>query len=471
MLLWFFLVAFISPLAAQILLSDKVQNNNVLIQQITNRLDTELKKCSDSKKETDAHLGEVKSKLEQLQSKNRDFEVKVKQEHAFKMDIQASVDYFHVDIENLNNSLETVITKSRQLEAALGNTSSDLRKEINDDLQKVELKLQQLDSKDGDFGKLHQKTDENVAELKTEIASLKTEVGNLKFSLNDATQDCKKCKSELADAIEETKKGINAQLDGFKSKFDEIESKNDGLKTKIDQLEASNRELQQTRAKERDELKEIKDKLALLTNQVETQKKETDGRLNDLILKLEAKPAGPAPDRPDENRNKSNANLDALLAEINAMKQNLQIENCRKAKTSLTSLTKLVNGKSYLFSSTRRSWYKAKEYCESIGLHLASPKTQLELRIVRNKAATISQTNWWLSASDIGRQAGDFQWHDGTILPLNSPMWDEDLKEPDSYKRGSDTCVDILSRGNLELLDYGCANEKYSICELPAQCM
>ncbi|XP_065334373.1 C-type lectin domain family 4 member F-like [Cloeon dipterum] len=471
MLLWFFLVAFISPLAAQILLSDRVQNNTVLIQQITNRLDTELKKCSDSKTETDAHLGQLKWKLEQLQSKNQDFEVKVKQEHAFKMDIQASVDYFNVDIENLNNSLNNVIRISRQLETALGNSSSNLRKEINDDLQKVELKLQQLDAQDGDFGKLHKKTDENVAELKTEIASLKTEVGNLKFSLNDATQDCKKCQSELAEAIEETKKGINAQLDGLKSKFDEIESKNDGLKTKIDQLESNNRELKQIRTKEQDELKEIKDKLALLTNQVETQKKDTDGRLNDVVLKLEAKPEVQTPDRPRENRNKDDGNLDALLAEINAVKQNLQIENCRKAKSSLTSLTKLANGKSYLFSSTRRSWYKAKEYCESIGLHLASPKTQSELKIVRNKAATISQTNWWLSASDIGREAGDFQWHDGTILPLNSPMWAEDLKEPDSYRIGSDTCVDILSRGNLELLDYGCANEKYAICELPAECI
>ncbi|CAB3380881.1 Hypothetical predicted protein, partial [Cloeon dipterum] len=74
---------------------------------------------------------------------------------------------------------------------------------------------------------------------------------------------------------------------------------------------------------------------------------------------------------------------------------------------------------------------QAKGFCES-KQHTRLPiiETREELDVVHAKADSISGVAWWLDASDIGQEPGQFKWSNGNELPL---------KQPDSYGQGLKT--------------------------------
>ncbi|XP_065335208.1 CD209 antigen-like [Cloeon dipterum] len=166
--------------------------------------------------------------------------------------------------------------------------------------------------------------------------------------------------------------------------------------------------------------------------------------------------------------------LDTVMAELEAVKKQ-QNENsalksriCELTRVNLTTL----QNKKYFFSNISVNWYDANNFCKSKLMTLAAAKTENELKLIRDKGLELNPTaRWWLSASDIGRPAGDFAWHDGTLLPATSSLWDKRNGQPNVFRAGQETCVFLhFETVALKLFDSMCKTKIINfVCELPAE--
>jgi hypothetical protein len=69
----------------------------------------------------------------------------------------------------------------------------------------------------------------------------------------------------------------------------------------------------------------------------------------------------------------------------------------------------------------------------------------------------------WVSASDVGRPAGQFAWADGTPVPQS--FWARG--QPSSFGRGKPSCV-LLSTQEAKLADFDCSKGRNLVlCEQP----
>ncbi|XP_065332684.1 lectin-like [Cloeon dipterum] len=124
------------------------------------------------------------------------------------------------------------------------------------------------------------------------------------------------------------------------------------------------------------------------------------------------------------------------------------------------------------------TWAKAKEFCETYGMHLASPKTIEEIKGVRSLALRMGTKYyyWWVSPSNVGQSSpGDFRWHDMTKLPIDSPLW-SNSQPNDYFGTAESTCGYFHSDADLQpflerLLDGPCTKSNNFVCEVPAKCL
>ncbi|CAB3383663.1 Hypothetical predicted protein [Cloeon dipterum] len=142
-----------------------------------------------------------------------------------------------------------------------------------------------------------------------------------------------------------------------------------------------------------------------------------------------------------------------------------------------SNLTTLSNGKKYWIpaqnASISLSWYKAKEMCEKNAMRLASPKTSEELELLSQKAASHFEEDaaFWLSASDVGQQPGDFHWHGGDVLPRNSHLWfySSYVSEPDVNSQVTRACV--YAKPSAKLYDAPCGASYLVFCQQDDACI
>ncbi|CAB3383661.1 Hypothetical predicted protein [Cloeon dipterum] len=141
-----------------------------------------------------------------------------------------------------------------------------------------------------------------------------------------------------------------------------------------------------------------------------------------------------------------------------------------------SNLTTLSNGKKYWIpaqnASISLSWYKAKEMCEKNAMRLASPKTSEELELLSQKAAShFEDAAFWLSASDVGQQPGDFHWHGGDVLPRNSHLWfySSYVSEPDVNSQVTRACV--YAKPSAKLYDAPCGASYLVFCQQDDACI
>ncbi|XP_065336510.1 uncharacterized protein LOC135937294 [Cloeon dipterum] len=129
----------------------------------------------------------------------------------------------------------------------------------------------------------------------------------------------------------------------------------------------------------------------------------------------------------------------------------------------------LGNGKSYHFSTEKKNWYVAKDYCVAKGMRLASPKTQEELDVLLGKLNEyVEHGVFWLSASDVGRKGIEFRWLDGEVLPVSSSLWDKERKQPHYFGKGQEACAMISKFTDTnKLLDHECRTTSVAgtLCE------
>jgi hypothetical protein len=141
------------------------------------------------------------------------------------------------------------------------------------------------------------------------------------------------------------------------------------------------------------------------------------------------------------------------------------------------------------FLCFKKTWYKARDWCDERGMQLASLKnvtlteavTQ-ELKSRGCKKIKNIKLSWdwnfppfgfvavssgvWTSASDIGRTAGQYHWMDGT--PLDKSVWHRG--DPDTFSAGNVTCAFLATYFNPALLvDYTCLQVWDTLCEFPTE--
>lgn len=125
-------------------------------------------------------------------------------------------------------------------------------------------------------------------------------------------------------------------------------------------------------------------------------------------------------------------------------------------------------------------WVEAKEYCRQRGMNMPVFKTVAELIEVSDEFDEISKksskfftiyinfyscaapSHFWVSATDIGREPGQFQWADGT--PVDSKMWNPGY--PNQFYKGREICV-CLYTFRAKLYDIACSATAYVLCEVP----
>ncbi|XP_059468773.1 lectin-like isoform X2 [Neocloeon triangulifer] len=130
--------------------------------------------------------------------------------------------------------------------------------------------------------------------------------------------------------------------------------------------------------------------------------------------------------------------------------------------------TELSNGKKYFASDEYDNveWSVAKGACEKSGSGLASIEREEEMQLLLDAFPEIGfHASYWLSASDVGRRAGDFRWGGGPDLPKDSPWWSHD--QPSTFRPGRETCVMVLAN---KLHDLPCSSTHRYLCQLPANC-
>lgn len=102
-----------------------------------------------------------------------------------------------------------------------------------------------------------------------------------------------------------------------------------------------------------------------------------------------------------------------------------------------TALVNPQNGHSYLVYTDSLNWVDAKEFCKSLGGHLATISDEQEQAFVEQLAQTCSEcTNFWLGGY-YDRNREIWKWVDGTPFTYtNWDSWDIDgieMSQPDNY--------------------------------------
>ncbi|CAB3387044.1 Hypothetical predicted protein [Cloeon dipterum] len=175
-----------------------------------------------------------------------------------------------------------------------------------------------------------------------------------------------------------------------------------------------------------------------------------------------------------ENENANHEEIIKLLGSLMAKVEGLEKDHMQCPSKDL-ALRAAENGKVFHFSLIKRNWHQASDFCQFNKMKLASAKTERELILLRKEIDKEAKGQyWWLSASDVGRNPGDFRWQDGTILLRNSELWLKEDNEPDSFGfKGKNSCVEIESdfsnNNSYKLWDWECHNELNAVCEAPAR--
>jgi Lectin C-type domain len=103
------------------------------------------------------------------------------------------------------------------------------------------------------------------------------------------------------------------------------------------------------------------------------------------------------------------------------------------------------------------------EELRSRGLSKKRVRKRFEIKI-KTFRSVAAWSALWVSASDIGRTPGQFQWPDGT--PVDNATWDN--RQPNKAKEGQETCVYLYTE-DAKLFDISCSDTAaYILCEIPA---
>ena len=115
------------------------------------------------------------------------------------------------------------------------------------------------------------------------------------------------------------------------------------------------------------------------------------------------------------------------------------------------------SGHCYLWGDKPRSWYKAEEFCEKEGGHLASVTSEAANEYIFEGKEKRKHDKIWLGGSD-QEEEGVWKWSDGT--PWNFQLWN--LQEPSNVT--DQDCLIQFGLNVKEWKDYPCNYERNFVC-------
>uniref|UniRef100_A0AAA9RVQ7 C-type lectin domain family 4 member F n=1 Tax=Bos taurus TaxID=9913 RepID=A0AAA9RVQ7_BOVIN len=123
---------------------------------------------------------------------------------------------------------------------------------------------------------------------------------------------------------------------------------------------------------------------------------------------------------------------------------------------------KFYSGSLYYFSSAKKTWQEAEQFCVSHGAHLASVTSEEEKTFLIQFTSSVYH---WIGLTDHGTE-GHWRWTDGTAFDRarSRAFWAEN--QPDNWQHGigqSEDCVQMQQKWN----DISCSTLCRWICKKP----
>ncbi|KAH8319116.1 hypothetical protein KR067_010170, partial [Drosophila pandora] len=110
----------------------------------------------------------------------------------------------------------------------------------------------------------------------------------------------------------------------------------------------------------------------------------------------------------------------------------------------------------YIEETQKQSWYTALSTCRRMGAHLATFKSEEELRAV-DAELKIRNKGYWIDANDLDREGQFMSWTTGSL----SPYLKWKMGEPNNLYN-KEHCVDLWD-GLMN--DDDCSDKRYFICQ------
>ncbi|CAB3379978.1 Hypothetical predicted protein [Cloeon dipterum] len=378
-----------------------------------------------------------------------DLELEILKNHKFGT--SENIATLEGEVNKLKISVVELTAESERCGVEIKKSISDTQ-ELDSKTNGLEIKLRKLEEKDR-TQEQYQKKEENLNQLNDKLASFMSEVEGLNKTFGETTEECKMLRNECQESINNHHQVLQAmqsrleKLEGVTNEDDKIAT----LETKVNSFsQVLGLESKQCRVDFQESMKRVEKKINTRLDVVQTKLEHLEAE-NDIVEQYHL------------NQVEIHSKMIEAYNKGRKAKRGAQKSEC--ARNNGLMLTVLENGKTYHFSNIARDWSDAKEFCESHEMHLASIRTEQDLQVLGATARGMDlDRNLWLSASDVGRALGDFQWHDGQVLPRESELWEKVAQGPNSFS----SCVALPVKGiSFKLSGHNCKDKKYVLCESP----
>uniref|UniRef100_A0A8C4NQ24 C-type lectin domain-containing protein n=1 Tax=Dicentrarchus labrax TaxID=13489 RepID=A0A8C4NQ24_DICLA len=385
------------------------------------------------------------SNLKALSEEKEKLQVDLKTVQKDKRDLQAKSNQLQQQNDlltkrkeqiQINNNLLTEQTNQLKNSQSELKTSNDALKKAKEELEasKDQLKLSNnaLSTAKDLLQKNYDLVIQRKSELQTRYDSVTRDRDNLQNKYNNVTRSKEQLQKDYNALIKDVEH-LQDRYNFSSREKDKLESSHQNLTITKETLQANFNVL----VKATDELRASYSSLI-------QEKKELEKSCKNVTVER---------DWLKTNNDNLTTERDQLQMEVERLNATIQDKKC-------PSGWKKFEYSCYFTSSSKRTWNRSREYCQTKEADLAIITSQEEMTFIN--ALYGSEKEVWIGLSDEGVE-GQWKWVDGT--PMTKAFWGKD--QPNSHMGRNQDCVEFWHRasGTGDWNDENCAIEQNWICE------
>lgn len=318
------------------------------------------------------------------------------------------------------------------------------------------------------------------SQLQESINAFNNEAEQLRAS-NDHLQSNNNALTKDKDSLQKQYDSVLKVKSKLHEGFNNVTNERDSLQTKFNNLSTSKSELQKGYSKLIKDVEHLvgmynfssheKDK-AVSSQKIlldEISKLESDYKnlvkqeetLNQKFRKTMSNYSVSECNNQTAERERLQKNYEDLSEERNRLQLDIErLNTTMHAKRCLSGWRKFENS-CYFYSSVKKTWAKAREYCQTKGAELSILTSRQEMRFVNGLLRSSQEV--WIGLTDEGVE-GRWKWVDGT--PMTTSFWGKG--QPNSHGGKEQDCVEFWQRalGPGEWNDESCTISQYFLCEI-----